>query len=290
MGSAGGGPGSHAFRTAAHGIATAATRPRLIPSGLTLAARIRAAGEGSIRLDRDRLRAYGDLSPISQHRDLLSLRRDGAADGLGITALHLQCAPRLVVPTRLLDRLLHVHAEVDEAHRELEVRLDLRVTSGRAEHEARHRALECDDGVQGMHRPFAWGDSVGRTRIQRETGEAVVEQDPGAWHHGRGTERTEHAFDERYRVAVAIDDREVRRVRGRHERPRLAALGRLRAEGQAAARYEPSVEKPAGIEFDARRVSSMCVTIRERELLCLNHEVNEIRASPLERSDVDVLD
>src|SRR5207244_2055369 len=136
------------------------------PAGVTcaFASPVRAAGEGSIRLDRDRLRASGDLSPISQHRDLMSLRRNRAAHGLGITALHLQCAPRLVVPTRLLDRLLHVHAEVDEAYRELEVRLDLRVTSGRAEHEARHRALECDDGVQGMHGPFAWGDSVGRTR------------------------------------------------------------------------------------------------------------------------------
>src|SRR6266550_4640811 len=153
MGSAGGGPGSQAPRTAAHMIATAATRPRLIPSGLTLAARIRAAGKGSIRLDRDRLRASGDLSPISQHRDLMSLRRDRAPHGL-------------VIPTGLLDRLLHVHAEVDEAYGELEVRLDLRVTSGRAEHEARHRPLERDDGVQGMHGPFARGDGVGRTRIQ----------------------------------------------------------------------------------------------------------------------------
>src|SRR5438067_7777502 len=185
MGSAGGGPGSQAPRTAAHRIATAATRPRLIPSGLTLAARIRAAGEGSIWLDRDRLRASGDLSPISQHRDLMALRRDRPADGLGITALHLQCAPRLVEPTRLLDRLLHVHAEVDEAHRELEVRLDLRVTSGRAEHEAGHRALESDDRVQRVYGPLAWGDGVGRSRIERETGEAVVEQDPGARYHGR---------------------------------------------------------------------------------------------------------
>src|SRR5436309_5733257 len=101
MGSAGGGPGSHAFRTAAHRIATAATRPRLIPSGLTLAARLRAAGEGSTRLARDRLRGSGDISPIPQHRDLMSLRRDRAAHGLGITALHLPCAPRLVIPTRL---------------------------------------------------------------------------------------------------------------------------------------------------------------------------------------------
>src|SRR5438093_10629897 len=144
MGSAGGGPGSHAFRTAAHRVATAATRPRLLPSGLTLAARIRAGGEGSIRLDRDRLRDSGDLSPISQHRDLMSLRRDGAADGLGITALHLQCAPRLVVPTRLLDRLLHVHAEFDEAQREMEVRLDLRVTSRRAEHDVRYTPLQVE--------------------------------------------------------------------------------------------------------------------------------------------------
>src|SRR5437764_13807265 len=103
MGSAGGGPGSHAFRTAAHRIATAATRPRLIPSGLTLAARIRAAGERSIRLDRDRLRAPGDLSPISEHRDLMALGRDRAADGLGITAPHLQCSPPFLVPTRLRD-------------------------------------------------------------------------------------------------------------------------------------------------------------------------------------------
>src|SRR5947208_4477944 len=142
MGSAAGGPGTQAFSTAAQRTTTAATRPRLMPSGLTLAARIRAAGERSIRLDRDRLRAPGDLSPISEHRDLMALGRDRAADGLGIAALHLQCAPRFVEPTRLLDRLLHVHAEVDEAHCELEIRLDLRVTTGRAEHKPRHRALE----------------------------------------------------------------------------------------------------------------------------------------------------
>jgi len=79
-------------------------------------------------------------------------------------------------------------------------------------------------------------------------------------------------------------------VCGRHERPRLAAVARLRAQGQAPARHETGVEKSAGIEFDARRVSSVCVTIRERELLCLNHEVNQIRASPLERSNVDFSD
>src|SRR5436305_13795960 len=105
MGSAGGGPGSQAPRTAAHRIATAATRPRLIPSGLTLAVLIRAAGEGSIRLDRDRLRASGDLSPISQHRDLMALRRDGAEEGLGLTPLHIQFALLIVVLTWLIDRV-----------------------------------------------------------------------------------------------------------------------------------------------------------------------------------------
>src|SRR6266852_2703591 len=166
MGSAGGGPGSHAFSTVAQRITTAATTPRLIPSGLTLAARIRAPGEGSIRLDRDRLRAPCDLSPISEHHDLMALRRDGATHGLGIPALHLQCAPRFVVPTGLLDRLLHVHPEVDEAHRELEVRLNLSVTSGRAKHEAGHRALERDDRVEGVHRPLSWRERVRRARIE----------------------------------------------------------------------------------------------------------------------------
>src|SRR2546423_5203844 len=122
MGSAGGGPGSQALRIDAQKIATAATRPRLIPSGLALAARIRATRERSVRVDRDRLRASGDLVPISKHRDLVALRRHRATDGFGIATLHLQCAPRVVVPTRLLDRLLHVHAEVDESHRELEIR------------------------------------------------------------------------------------------------------------------------------------------------------------------------
>src|SRR6266571_3596424 len=139
MGSAGGGPGSQAPRTVAQRIATAATRPRLIPSGLTLAARIRATGKRSVLVDRDRLRATSDLVPISKHRDLVALRRHRATHGFGIPALHLQCAPRVVVPTGLLDGLLHVHAEVDESHSELEVRLHLRVTSWRSEHEARHR-------------------------------------------------------------------------------------------------------------------------------------------------------
>src|SRR5256886_13677419 len=116
MGSAGGGPGSHAPSTVAQRIATAATRPRLIPSGLTLAARIRATGERSVRVDRDRLRAPGDLVPISKHRDLVTLRRDRATDGFGIPALHLQCAPGVVIPTRLFDHLLHVHPEIGRAH------------------------------------------------------------------------------------------------------------------------------------------------------------------------------
>src|SRR6267143_1526769 len=168
MGSAGGGPGSQALRTIAQRTTTAAATPRLIPSGLTLAARIRAAGERSIRLDRDRLRAPGDLSPISEHGDLVALGRDRATNGLGIPALHLQCAPRLVEPTGLFDRLLHVHTEVDEAHRELEIRLHLRVTARRAEHEARHRALERDDRVQRMYGPFAGRERVGRARIEGE--------------------------------------------------------------------------------------------------------------------------
>src|SRR5438094_5394490 len=101
MGSAGGGPGSHAFRTAAHRIATAATRPRLIPSGLTLAARICAAGEGAVWQGRDRLRATGHLIPVSEHHHLMALRRDRAAYRVREAALHLQCAPRVVVPARL---------------------------------------------------------------------------------------------------------------------------------------------------------------------------------------------
>src|SRR5256885_8280153 len=197
MGSAGGGPGSHAPRTEAQRIATAATRPRLIPSGLTLATRIRATGECSVRVDGDRLRAPGDLVPISKHRDLVPLRRHRATDSFGIPALHLQCAPRLVIPTGFLDRLLHVHAEVDEPHRQLEVCLHLRVSPGRAEHETRYGSFEGHDRIQGVHRAFAGRERVGRARIERESREPVVEKYPGARYHRRRAESAEYALDQR---------------------------------------------------------------------------------------------
>src|SRR5256712_3490830 len=290
IGSAGGGPGSHALSTVAQRIVTAATRPRLIPSGLTLAARIRATCERSVRLDRDRLRAPGDLVPISEHRDLVALRRQRAADRLGIPALHLQCAPRVVIPTGLLDRLLHIHAEVDESHRELEVRLHLRVAPRRTEDESRHRAFEREDGVEGVHRPFAWRERIWRPRIEREPGETVIEQDPGAGHDRRGAKSAEHALDQRDRIAVAIDHREVRRVGRRHQRPRLGAFARLGADGAAAARDKLRVQQATRVEVDPRGISSVRVAIRERELLCLHHQMDELRASPLERSHVETLD
>ena len=43
----------------------------LVPSGEALAARVRPAGEHAGLLDRDRLRATGDLGPIIQHGDLV---------------------------------------------------------------------------------------------------------------------------------------------------------------------------------------------------------------------------
>ena len=164
------------------------------------------------------------------------------------------------------------------------------MASGRAEHESRHRALERDHRVQGVDGAFAGRERVGRARVEREAREPVVEEDPGARHDGGRPERAEYAFDERDGVAVAVDDREIGRVGGRHERAGLAALARFRIDGAAACCDELDVEQAARIEVDARGIARVRVAIRERELLRLDHEVDELGAPPLERSDVDALD
>src|SRR5204862_7615456 len=128
-------------------------------------------------------------------------------------------------------------------------------------------ALERNDRVQRVDRPLARRDGIGRARIEREAGEAVIEQDPYAWHDGRRTERAEDALDQRDRVAVAIDDREVSRIRRRHERSGFAALAGLGAYGAAPGRDELGVEQTAGVEVDAGRIAGVCVALRERELL-----------------------
>src|SRR5205085_6215985 len=102
----------------------------LVPGRVALAARIRATTEHTVLVDRDRLRAAGHLCPVAQNRELVTLRGQALACAFGEAALDLQRLAGLVIPARLLDRLLHVEVLIDEPDGELEVRLHLRVAAG----------------------------------------------------------------------------------------------------------------------------------------------------------------
>jgi len=56
--------------------------------------------------------------------------------------------------------------EVDEAHRKLEIRLHLRVTARRAEHDARHRTSSAMTVFSVCTGRLARRERVGRARIE----------------------------------------------------------------------------------------------------------------------------
>src|SRR5690348_12344330 len=131
-----------------------------IPRRVALAARVRATAENAARVDRDRLRAPRHLGPIADQCELVTSRRETAPRGLREPRLDLERATQLVIPARLLDGPLDVEAVVDEADRELEVRLHLCVTAGRAPDKAWGRAVERDRRVERVHRPLARREGV----------------------------------------------------------------------------------------------------------------------------------
>src|SRR5437867_10726685 len=95
----------------------------LIPRRVALAARVGTAAEDAVRVDRDRLRAAGDLGPLAEVCDLVAPRREPLSRRLAEARFHLERTSRPVIPARLLDGLLHLEAQIDDAHRQLEVRL-----------------------------------------------------------------------------------------------------------------------------------------------------------------------
>ena len=132
---------------------------------------------------------------------------------------------------RRVDRLLRVHAEVDQVRQHPDVAGRLVVALHHPERHqqppvaAEHRR---DDGVQ---RPLAAAGLVGMARRQVEAGAAVLEVDPEP---RRGQPRAEAVvgrIDHRHRHPVAVDDAEkdgvaVDRLAGRRRARRSPGRGR----------------------------------------------------------------
>src|SRR5207244_3798985 len=142
----------------------------LIPRRVALAARVGTAAEDAVRVDRDRLRAAGDLGPLAEVCDLVAPRREPLSRRLAEARFHLERTSRLVIPARLLDGSLHIEAVIDEAHRELEVRLHLRMAAGRPEDEAWRAAVERDHRVERVDRPLARPPCAGADELPARGG------------------------------------------------------------------------------------------------------------------------
>ena len=170
---------------------------------------------------------------------------------------------------------------IDQRDGELEVRLHLRVASGRTEDEAGRHAREGQDGVEGVDRPLAGRERVRGCGVEREAGETVVEHHAGARDHARGAELAENALDERDRVPVAIDDRHIRRVRREcRESAGVRAFARPCRYRAATRAHERTVEKPLDIEARPPRIARVRVAVGERHLLDLDHLVHEVGTPP----------
>jgi len=113
----------------------------------------------------------------------------------------------------------------------------------------------------------------------------VVQQDARAGDHRRRAEQAEDALDERDGVAVAVDDREIGRIRGQGRG--LDAIGGSAGDRAAALRDECAIQELFHDERHGPRIAGHRVAVRERELLDLDHGVDLLRAPPAHRPQIE---
>src|SRR5689334_23583445 len=97
------------------------------------------------------------------------------ADIGGKAALQLDAAGRLALPTRRLDRLLEIHAGVENVRERLGEKLRLAEPARRADREHRFSAFENQRGAQRMRGKFPRRELVRMSGNEIESGRAVVE-------------------------------------------------------------------------------------------------------------------
>ena len=123
---------------------------------------------------------------------------------------------------RRVDRFLHVHAVVDDVEQGLQHGRDDAAAAGRAEHHHQLAALADDGRAHRAERPLAGRDrvrfalhqavAVRHAELGGEVVHLVVEQHAGARRGDLGAEPVVQGVGHGDGVALAIDDRVVRRV------------------------------------------------------------------------------
>ena len=114
----------------------------------------------------------------------------------------------------------------ERTHEDLAQDLRLALTAHRRQHMRNPAVPQRHCRHQRVCRSLAWCDHVGRRRIQRESTPAVVEEDTGRRVDEPGAEGVVHALDQRYRVSLAVGDRNAHRVTARRSLRRGARFDR----------------------------------------------------------------
>ena len=128
----------------------------------------------------------------------------------------------LVMDARRVDRLLHVHAVVDDVEDRLDRDRDDARAAWAADHHEQLAVLRDDGRAHRGQRPLARRDGillalhqaehVRRARLGGEVVHLVVEEEAGVAGDHLGAEQRVDRVGHRHRVAVLVDDRIMRRL------------------------------------------------------------------------------
>src|SRR5690349_11690575 len=114
-------------------------------------------------------------------------------------------------PARGFERLLHIHAVIDDIGNELRMGERLIGSAHNAKPDMRIAALH-ESRNDGVKRPFAARKYVWMVWLECETEAAILKNEAHSVNRHPGAERRRYALNPAHHVAGAIDDREIRCV------------------------------------------------------------------------------
>src|SRR5258705_470319 len=220
---------------------------------------------------------FGTRSATSNYGVMYSAKGVAAIIGGGLAA-HVDSVEGALREPRRLERLLNVHAVIDDVGDELGVGLCLIPGAHDAEADTKVALLHepRDDRVQ---RTLARCQHVRVVFVEREERAAILQREAGASRHQPAAEPLVDALNERHDVAVAIDCGKIDRVaavaRGdRIDRDRLGSHGRRVRPDQPRARFRSLlVHERRHRDAPELRIGGVPQHVRVGALLGLDHHV-----------------
>src|SRR5215469_10311302 len=140
---------------------------------------------------------------------MAALRQAGTdVSGYGLLHVHIAAFEGLLSETRLLERGLHVHAEVNNVRYKLSVGLRLVPAAHNAKANVEIAFLH-EGRNDGVERALVPGERVGKAGLELETSATVLERETEAGCDKAGSITAIVALDERDNVSILIDGGEI---------------------------------------------------------------------------------